>query len=89
MTIVIVLLALSAVTGLALGASFKWHSIAISSPPMALFAAVVLQRAGFGYLPGIATVAACLSVNQIAFVVIGVTLAHTRSEGKALRRKGC
>jgi hypothetical protein len=88
MTIVIVLLALSTATGLALGASFNWYSIAISSPPLALFAAIVLQRAGFGSLLGIATVAACLSVDQIAFVVMGVTLAHPRSEGKASRRVG-
>jgi hypothetical protein len=80
MTIVIVLLALSAATGLALGASFNWYAIAISSPPLAVLVAIVLQKAGFGSLPGIATVAACLSVNQIAFVVMGVTLAFTRSE---------
>jgi hypothetical protein len=88
MTIVIVLLALSAATGLALGASFNWYAIPISSPPLAVLAAIVLQKAGFGPLPGIATVVACLSVNQIAFVVMGVTRAYTHSEGKASRRGG-
>jgi hypothetical protein len=88
MTIVIVLLALSAATGFALGASFNWYAITISSPPLAVLAAIVLQKAGFGPLPGIATVVACLSVNQIAFVVMGVTRAYTHSEGKASRRGG-
>jgi hypothetical protein len=69
------------------GASFNWYSRNIQLP-LAILAAIVLQRAGFGPLPGIATVAACLSVNQIAFVVMEVTLAHTRSEGKASRRGG-
>jgi hypothetical protein len=80
MTIVIVLLALSAATGLALGASFNWYAIPISSPPLALFSAAVLQMAGFGAPSGIVTVVACLTVNQIAYVIIGVALAYTRSE---------
>jgi hypothetical protein len=63
MTIVIVLLALSAATGLALGASFNWYAIPISSPPLALLSAAVLQMAGFGAPSGIATVVACLTVK--------------------------
>jgi hypothetical protein len=80
MTVVIVLLALSAGTGLALGASFNWYAIPISSPPLAILSAAVLQMAGFGALSGIATVVACLTVNQITFVIMGVILAYTRSE---------
>jgi hypothetical protein len=71
MTVVIVLLALSAGTGLALGASFNWYAIAISSPPLALLSAAVLQIAGFGALWGIAIVVACLTLSQIAYVYYG------------------
>jgi hypothetical protein len=82
MTVVIVLLALSAGIGLALGASFNWYEIPISSLPLALLSAAVLQMAGFGALSGIALVVACLTLSQIACVVMGVTLAYTRSEGE-------
>jgi hypothetical protein len=79
MTVVIVLLALSAGTGLALGALFNWYAIAISGPPLALLSAAVLQIAGFGALWGIAIVVACLTLSQIAYVIMGVTLAHISS----------
>jgi hypothetical protein len=82
MTTVIVLLALSAGTGLVLGTSLNWYVIPISSLPLALLCAAVLQIAGFGALPGIAIVVACLTVSQIAYVTMGVTLAYTRSEGE-------
>jgi hypothetical protein len=39
---------------------------------LAFLSAVVLQHEGFGSLPGIAIIVACLTVNQIAYL-IGVT----------------
>jgi hypothetical protein len=86
MTVVIVLLALSAGTGLALGASFNWYAIPISSLPLALLSAVVLQIEGFGALSGIALVVACLTLSQIAYVIMGVTPAYTRSEGEPYKK---
>jgi hypothetical protein len=82
MTVVIVLLALSAGTGLALGATLNWYAIPISSLPLALLAAAVLQIAGFGALSGIALVVACLTLSQLAYVIMGVSLAYTRSAGE-------
>jgi hypothetical protein len=82
MTIVIVLLALSAGIGLVLGTSSNWFAISISSPPLGLLSAAALQIAGFGALSGIAIVVACLTVSQVAYVVMGVTLAYIRSDGE-------
>jgi hypothetical protein len=80
MTVVIVLLALSAGTGLVLGTSLNWFAVPISSLPLALLCAAVLQIAGFGALWGIAIAVACLTLSQIAYVVMGATLAFIRSE---------
>jgi hypothetical protein len=92
MTVAIVLLALSAGTGLVLGTSLKWYAIPISSLPLALLSAAVLQIAGFGALSGIAIVVACLTLSQIAYVIMGVTPAYMSSGGepheKAARARG-
>jgi hypothetical protein len=68
MTAVIVLLALSALIGFALGTSFSWLAIAASSTVIAVLSSAILQIRGFGALPGIAIVVACLTVNQVAYV---------------------
>jgi len=78
MTAAVILLALGAAIGLALGTSFSWFAILISSLVLAALSAVVLQIAGFSALPGIAIVVACLTVNQLAYVV-GGTLANRTS----------
>ena len=79
MTAPFVLLALSAAIGLALGTSFSWFAILVSSVALAGFSAAVLQIAGFGVMPGIAIVVACLTVNQLAYVM-RVTLANRGSD---------
>jgi hypothetical protein len=76
---VIVLLALSALIGLALGASFSWFAIVISSVVLAVIFAATLQIQGFGAVVGIVILAACLAVNQMAYLV-GVFFAGLRSE---------
>jgi hypothetical protein len=68
MTVVIVLLALSALIGFALGTSFSWHPIAASSAGTAVLSSAILQIQGFGALPGIAVVVACLTINQMAYL---------------------
>jgi len=74
------LLAVSALAGFALGLYFRWPAIIASGLILAIFAAVVLQNEGFGFLAGIAIIVACLSVNQIAYL-IGVALV-TRGPGQ-------
>ena len=68
MTVVIVLLALSALIGFAIGTSFSWLAIAASSAGIAVLSSMILQIQGFGALPGIAIVVACLTINQIAYL---------------------
>jgi hypothetical protein len=80
LTAAFVLLALSATTGLAVGASFSWFAILISSIGLAALSAVVLQTEGFGALSGIAIIVACLAVSQLAYV-LGVMLANRGSKG--------
>jgi hypothetical protein len=68
MTALIVLLALSALIGFAIGTSFSWLTIATSSAGIAVLSSAILQIQGFGALPGIALVVACLTVNQMAYL---------------------
>jgi hypothetical protein len=75
MTAAFVLLALSAAIGLALGTSFSWLPILVSSVALAGLSAAVLRIAGFSALSGIAIIVVCLTVNQLAYV-LRVTLAN-------------
>ena len=68
MSAALILLALSAVIGLALGILFSWPAIAASSVGIAVLSSAILQIQGFGTLPGIAIVVACLTVSQIAYL---------------------
>jgi hypothetical protein len=68
MTAVILLLALSALIGFALGTSFSWLAIAASSIVIAVLSSAILQIQGFGALPGISIVIVCLTVNQMAYL---------------------
>ena len=68
MSALVVLLALSALIGFALGKSFSWVAIAASSAGIAVLSSAILQTQGFGALPGIALVVACLTVNQMAYL---------------------
>jgi hypothetical protein len=79
MTAPFVLLALSAAIGLALGTSFSWFALLVPSVALAGLSAAVLQIAGFGVVPGIAIVVACLTVNQLAYIM-RVTLANRGSD---------
>ena len=92
MSAVMVLLTLSVLIGFALGTSFSWLAIAASSTGIAVLSSAVLQIQGFGALPGIAIIVACLTVNQLGYVM-GVVHANRRSEGamKSLERheEGC
>jgi hypothetical protein len=56
-----------ALSGLALGSSFSWHAIAVSGIVLAGLSAATLHVAGFDALSGIATIVACLTLNQLAY----------------------
>jgi hypothetical protein len=73
MDAIFILLAISAVVGLVLGLYFSWMTILASGTVLAIVSATVLQHQGFGFPAGIAIIAICLSLNQIAYL-IGVTL---------------
>jgi hypothetical protein len=68
MNAVIVLLALSALIGLALGTSFSWIAIVVSGVALGAISAAALQVQGFSAFWGIAIIVACLTVNQMAYL---------------------
>ena len=70
MSSIAILLALSAVSGFALGVSrFSWWAIVAAGGVLAPLCAVVLQNLGFGALSGISITVACLAINQGTYVV--------------------
>jgi hypothetical protein len=68
MTVVLLLFALSALIGFGVGTSFRWPAIVASSVAIAVLSSAILQIQGFGTLPGIAIVVACLTVSQMGYV---------------------
>ena len=68
MSAALILLVLSALIGFGLGTWFRWPAIAASSVAIAVLSSAILQIQGFGTLPGIAIVVACLTVSQMAYL---------------------
>ena len=68
MTVVFLLLALSALIGFGLGTSFRWPAIVASSVAIAVLSSAILQIQSVGALPGIAIVVACLVVSQMGYL---------------------
>jgi hypothetical protein len=83
MSSAIILFALSLLVGFALG-RFSWRAIAVSSLALAVVAAVILHREGFGPLAGIAIVTACLTLNQLAYFVSLLRRGSERAAGKSI-----
>ena len=73
MNAILVLLAASAIVGLVLGFYFSFAAILVSGLVLAFLSATALQKEGFGFLGGITIIVACLTVNQLAYL-IGVRL---------------
>jgi hypothetical protein len=73
MNAIFVLLAVSAILGVTLGLRFPWPAILVSGTVLSIVSATILQKAGFAYLEGIAIIVACLTINQVAYL-IGVKL---------------
>jgi hypothetical protein len=74
MSSVILLSTVSLLVGFALG-RFSWHAIAISGGALALLSSVILHKAGFGALGGIAVIFLCLTLNQLAYLA-GMVVVH-------------
>ena len=86
MSAAVILLVLSAATGLAVGTSFSWFAILISSAALGALSAAVLHLAEFDALSGIAIIFACLTVHQLAYG-IGVALARSSQEAEKSRTR--
>jgi hypothetical protein len=70
MKVIAVLMAVSALWGLALALfRLRWGALAISGLVLAIAVAIVLQSRGFGFFGGVAIIVACLSINQIAYLI--------------------
>jgi hypothetical protein len=70
MSSILILLALSALSGFVLGIGhFSWHAILAAGAVLAPLSAVVLQNQGLGAVSGISIIVACLAINQAAYVV--------------------
>ena len=67
---ILILLALSAVSGFVLGRNhFPYHAMLAAAEVLAPLSAVILQNQGFGALSGIFTIVTCLTLNQVAYFI--------------------
>jgi hypothetical protein len=70
MTSIWLLLALASLSGFVIGIShISWPAILVATVVLAPLSAVVLQNQGFGAVPGISLVVACLAMNQAAYLI--------------------
>jgi hypothetical protein len=71
MSSILILLALSALSGFVLGKAFffSWPAILAAGAVLAPLSAVVLQNQDFDALLGISVIVTCLTLNQAAYVV--------------------
>jgi hypothetical protein len=80
MSSILILVALSALSGFVLASYFSWPAILVAGVVLALLSAIVLQNQGFGALSGISAIVACLTINQIAYL-IGISRADDGPSG--------
>jgi len=80
MNAILALLAVSALVGLALGFYFRWYAIVVSGLILAILGATVLQNDGFGFRAGIAVIVACLTINQVAYMIVTALLTRGRKD---------
>jgi hypothetical protein len=67
--VVFLILMVGALSGLVLAQVFSWLGLVWCAPVLAVVSAVLLQRHGFGWPAGFATIVACLSLNQIGYLI--------------------
>ena len=73
---IVLLLTVSALSGLLFGLYFRVVAIVISSGIFALLAAMVLQNEGFGFVAGIAMIVVSLTVHQLAYLIGAMLVAR-------------
>jgi hypothetical protein len=66
---IFILLAVSGLSGFAIGKSSSWPALIAAGAVLAALGAVVFQGQGFTALSGIFTIVGCLVVNQVAYVL--------------------
>jgi hypothetical protein len=82
MSAFVIVFMLSAMVGFAFGISFSYSALAVSGVAFALLSAAVLHIQGFGALPGIATIVACLAASSVIWPVCSLFIAAWRFYSK-------
>ncbi|MGX1317697.1 hypothetical protein AB7M17_001150 [Bradyrhizobium sp. USDA 377] len=78
MTIAIVLIVASALLGIATGRVFRIWALVMISPLIAVVSAIILRVYDFGMMGGVAVIAICLAVSQLAYFAASYLL-HARA----------
>jgi hypothetical protein len=83
MSSILILLALSALSGFVLASYFSWPAILVAGAVLAPLSAIVLQNQGFGALSGISLIVACLTINQVAYLIGRIRANEGSNSGSA------
>jgi hypothetical protein len=66
---ILLILTLGALSGFIVAQFVSWVGLLWCGPVVAATSAAILQKHGFGWLSGIAITVACLSLNQIGYLI--------------------
>jgi hypothetical protein len=69
MNSILILVTLSALSGIVAGRYFSWPALVVAGGVLAPLSAVVLQHQDFTAVPGISIIVACLAINQLAYAI--------------------
>jgi hypothetical protein len=69
MSSILVLVALSALSGFAFASYFSWPAVLVAGVVLAPLSAIVLQNQGFRALARISVIIACLTISQVAYLI--------------------
>jgi hypothetical protein len=83
MSSILILLALSALSGFVLASYFSWPAILVAGAVLAPLSAIVLQNQGSGALSGISVIVACLTINQVAYLIGRIRVNEGPNSGSA------
>jgi hypothetical protein len=83
MSSILILLALSAISGFVLATYFSWVAILGAAAVLAPLSAIVLQKQGFGALSGISVIVGCLAINQAAYLIGATRVSQGPNGGSA------
>jgi uncharacterized membrane protein YkgB len=77
MTLAFILLATSAILGLATGLVFRVETMALISLLIAIASATSLRAHGFGFAAGVSVSIGCLVISQIAYVAFSLMMSRS------------